>query len=450
MTASSIDLKKGDYPSAWINIRGYLHSYLGVDFPMPCDPVRDIEISLNQAIALMNKYFPLEIALQEWDEKILYEKNIPIPQPIVEMLYETSFFENKTLRPTPLCRAERLEKKLELPPSVKLYYKNEAASPLGSHKPNTAIPQVYYAAQEGKEMAVSSTGAAQWGCALAFACQHVGIKSTIFMVKPSYYAKSARIERMKKWGSTIIPSPSMLTQVGKTALSNSHLSISAALSRSEAIDFVRSTDSAFFAMGSVLESVCMHQTVIGQEAKKQLDYLGELPDIVIGCNGGGSNFSGLSYPFMIDKICNHKNIRFISAESTSYPTLANGIYNYASWEGGVMPRLKMYSLSPEFASPPNHTVGLRSHGMSQSLSQIKNITFDQQPLLETTLVKPEEAIQAGKIFKETEGWFPAPESAHAIHVAIQEALVAKKDLHKPKIILFGLSGTGETEEYIYE
>jgi tryptophan synthase beta chain len=350
----------------------------------------------------------------------------------------------KIYRPTPLVRAYDLEKALDTPAHI--YFKNESVSPVGSHKLNTALPQAYYCKQEGVTHLTTETGAGQWGTALAFAAKTFGLELFVYMVKISYEQKPYRRSLMQTWGAQVIASPSMSTNAGRKILSehpNYLGSLGTAIS--EAIELAMNTPNCKYTLGSVLNHVSLHQTVIGLEAEKQMEMAGEYPDIVIGCFGGGSNFSGISFPFLRHNIKDGKKTRFIAAEPASCPKLTRGVFEYDFGdEVGYTPLLPMFTLGHNFAPPHIHAGGLRYHGAGTIVSQLK-----KDNLVEAVDIDQLDSFKAGVLFAQTEGIVPAPESAHAIAVAIHEALKAKEE-GTPKTILFNLSGHGMVDMTAYD
>ena len=350
-------------------------------------------------------------------------------------------------RPTPLCRAVNLERVLGTP--AKIYYKYEGVSPAGSHKPNTAIPQAYYNQQAGIKKITTETGAGQWGCSMAFAGQMFGLDVRVFMVKVSYEQKPFRRSMMRTWGATVLPSPSPETQAGRNALTldpNNNGSLGLAIS--EAVEEAAQRPDTNYALGSVLNHVLLHQTVIGLEAKTQFDKIGVYPDIVIGPCGGGSSFGGIAFPFLADKIAGDKravNLRSIAVEPTSCPSLTKGAYAYDFGDAsGYTPLMKMFTLGHDFMPPGIHAGGLRYHGASPLVSQLFN-----EKLIEAVAVPQRATFEAGVLFSRTEGIVPAPESCHAIRAAIDEALKCKES-GESKVILINLTGHGHFDMAAYD
>jgi tryptophan synthase beta chain len=360
---------------------------------------------------------------------------IPIPEPVLDVL--------SLWRPTPLYRATRWEKALGTP--AKIFYKWEGASPVGSHKGNTAVAQAYYNKMEGVKRIATETGAGQWGTALSMACRFFGLECTVYMVKVSYNQKPYRKFMMNVYGATIYPSPSDKTSYGRKVLAEDpDCPGSLGIAISEAIEDAASAPDVKYSLGSVLNHVLLHQTVIGQEAIKQMEMAGAYPDVVIGCVGGGSNFAGLALPFMPDKFAG-KNIRFVAVEPTACPTITKGPYEYDFGDTAEMtPLLKMHTLGHSFIPPGIHAGGLRYHGMAPLISllvdkgYIEGVAYPQTPVFESAVS-----------FARTEGIIPAPESAHAIKATMEEALKAKQE-GKEKVILFNLSGHGLLDLAAYD
>lgn len=377
--------------------------------------------------------FAMELIKQE----VSGERFIEIPDEVQE-LYRLS-------RPTPLIRAANLEKALDTP--AKIYYKYEGVNPTGSHKTNTSIPQAYYNKKQGIKKLVTETGAGQWGCSLALACKHFELECEVFMVKVSYEQKPYRRTFMKLFGATVHPSPSELTQAGRDVLAadpNSPGSLGIAIS--EAVEVSLQRDDTNYTLGSVLNHVMLHQTIIGQEAKLQMELAGDYPDIVIGCVGGGSNFAGISFPFIHDKLNGTaKNMEVIGVEPASCPTLTKGKFEYDFGdEAGLTPLLKMYTLGHNFIPPSIHAGGLRYHGAAPTVSHLYH-----HGIISASAYEQNEVFQAAQLFAQTEGIVPAPESSHAIKEAIEQALKCKESGEK-KTILFNLSGHGFLDLGSYE
>lgn len=417
MNATKIFLNEQDMPRQWYN--------LAADFPKPMLPPLGPG---GQPISpdMLAPVFPMNLIEQE----VSSQRWIDIPEKVLEML--------KLWRPSPLYRAIRLEKYLGTP--AKIFYKNEGVSPAGSHKPNTAIPQAYYNKEFGIKRLTTETGAGQWGSALSFACSLIGLECKVFMVRISFDQKPFRRLMMETWGGKCIPSPSTETNAGRNILQeNPDTPGSLGIAISEAVEAAvsDSTGQTRYALGSVLNHVMLHQTIIGLEAKKQLAIAGiKKPDVVIACAGGGSNFAGLSFPFINDKI-HGAQIDIIPVEPSSCPTLTRAPFNYDFGDNAQMtPLLPMHSLGHKFVPPPIHAGGLRYHGMAPLVSHAAELG-----LITPRAIDQLECYEAAMIFARTEGFIPAPETSHAIAAAIQEAKKAKEE-GKEKVILFNWSGHG--------
>ena len=369
--------------------------------------------------------FPMNLIEQE----VSSQRWIDIPEEVLGVL--------KIWRPSPLIRAISLEKALGAP--VKIYYKNEGVSPPGSHKPNTAVPQAYYNKVFGIEKMTTETGAGQWGSALSFACSQFGIECLVFMVRISFDQKPYRKSMISVWGGKCIPSPSTQTRAGRDVLAkNPDTPGSLGIAISEAIETAVADESGKtrYSLGSVLNHVLLHQTIIGLEAKKQLEKIGDYPDVIIGCAGGGSNFAGLSFPFVLDKI-NGKEIAIYPVEPVACPTLTRAPFVYDHGDTArYTPLLPMYSLGHAFIPPPVHAGGLRYHGMAPQVSQLA-----AEGIIEPRAVSQLDAYEAGVAFARTEGAISAPETTHALACVIEEAKKAKEE-GKEKVILFNWSGHG--------
>jgi len=350
----------------------------------------------------------------------------------------------KIYRPTPLVRATELEKALDTPAHI--YFKNESVSPMGSHKLNSALPQAYYNKLDGTTNLTTETGAGQWGTAMAFAAKTFGLELAVYMVKISYEQKPYRRSLMQTWGAQVIASPSMSTKAGRKIITdhpNYQGSLGTAIS--EAIELAMQTPNCKYALGSVLNHVALHQTIIGLEAEKQMEMAEEYPDVVIGCFGGGSNFSGISFPFLRHNMTGEKHTRFIAAEPASCPKLTRGRFQYDFGdETGYTPLIPMFTLGHKFAPANIHAGGLRYHGAGSIVSQLL-----RDGLVEATAIRQLETFEAGVLFAQTEGIVPAPESTHAIATAIREAQQAKEE-GKKKVILFNLSGHGLIDMSAYD
>lgn len=377
--------------------------------------------------------FPMNLIEQE----VSTERWIDIPEPVLDIL--------TIWRPAPLVRARSLEKALGTP--ARIYYKNESVSPPGSHKPNTAVPQVYYNKIFGIERMTTETGAGQWGSALAFACAQFGMQCKVYMVRVSFDQKPYRKAMMETWGGQCVASPSTETRAGREALErdpDTPGSLGIAISEAIEAAVADETGKTRYSLGSVLNHVMLHQTIIGLEAKKQFAKIGEYPDIVIGCAGGGSNFAGLAFPFVLDKM-NGKKIEILPVEPSACPTLTRAPFVYDHGDTArYTPLLPMHSLGHAFVPPPIHTGGLRYHGMAPTVSQIVS-----EGLASPRSVTQLQALEAGLLAARTEGIIPAPESTHALACVIDEARKAKEE-GKEKVIVFSWSGHGLLDLTAYE
>jgi tryptophan synthase beta chain len=375
--------------------------------------------------------FPEALIMQE----VSGERWIPIPEPVREIY--------RLWRPSPLFRAYRLEQALGTP--AKIYYKYEGVSPAGSHKPNTAVPQAWYNRQAGIRRLTTETGAGQWGSALALAGQMFGMKIRVYMVKVSYEQKPFRRSMMQTWGAEVFASPTDMTESGRKILAADPASQgSLGIAISEAVEEAASRKDTNYSLGSVLNHVLLHQTVIGLEAKKQLEKIGEYPDVVLAACGGGSNFGGIAFPFFADKAAGRK-VRLVAVEPTSCPTLTKGKYAYDFGDAvGLTPLMKMYTLGHDFMPPGIHAGGLRYHGDSPLVSQLYH-----EKLIEAVAVPQLATFEAGVMFARAEGIIPAPESSHPVRAAIDEAMKCKKS-GEPKTILFNLSGHGHFDMASYD
>src|SRR6266540_2402490 len=379
----------------------------------------------------LSAIFPMALILQE----VSPEPEVEVPEAVREAY--------KLWRPTPLYRARRLEAELETP--ARIYYKYEGVSPAGSHKPNTAVPQAYYNKIFGTKRIATETGAGQWGTSIAMAAQMFGLECTVYMVKVSFEQKPYRKSMMQLWGAKVIASPSDQTNAGRGILAKDPRSPgSLGIAISEAVEDAATHEDTRYALGSVLNHVCMHQTVIGIEAKEQLKLAGDYPDVVIGCHGGGSNFAGIAFPFVADKAAG-KKVRVLAVEPTSCPTLTRGVYAYDYGDTAKMaPIAKMYTLGHDFMPPGIHAGGLRYHGASPLVSQLLDAK-----VIEARAVGQLACFEAAVQFARTELIIPAPESSHAIRAAIDEALRAKEE-GKERTILFNLSGHGHVDMAAYD
>ena len=420
-----IYLAEDEMPKAWYNVRADMKNK-----PAPLLNPGTLKPMTAQELGAV---FCDELVEQELDNDNPY---IPIPQEILDFY--------KMYRPSPLVRAYCLEEKLQTP--AKIYYKFEGNNTSGSHKLNSAIAQAYYAKNQGLKGVTTETGAGQWGTALSMACAYLGLDCKVYMVKCSYEQKPFRREVMRTYGASVTPSPSMTTEVGRKILEQ-HPGTTGSLgcAISEAVEAATSTPGYRYVLGSVLNQVLLHQSVIGLESKAAMDKYGVVPDIIIGCAGGGSNLGGLISPFMGEMLRGERNYRFIAVEPASCPSLTRGKFVYDFCDTGmVTPLAKMYTLGSNFIPSPNHAGGLRYHGMSPVVSQLYHDGY-----IEATSVEQTSVFAAAEQFARVEGILPAPESSHAIKVAIDEALKCK-ETGEEKTILFGLTGTGYFDMYAYE
>ena len=377
----------------------------------------------------LSAIFPMSLIEQEMSP----EETIEIPEEVRESY--------KLWRPTPLIRATRFEKALDTPAHI--YYKYEGTSPAGSHKLNSAVAQAYYNREAGTRKLVTETGAGQWGSALSLACQWFGIECEVFMVGVSYDQKPYRRAMIETWGASVHRSPSDLTEAGRSQ--SGHQSGSLGIAISEAVEVAAGSEDANYALGSVLNHVCLHQTVIGQEAIAAMEMAGEYPDVVVGCVGGGSNFAGLINPFLRENIRGGRKTRLLGAEPTACPTLTRGKYAYDFGDTvGMTPLMPMYTLGHDFVPAPVHAGGLRYHGDAPSLC-----AFVHEGLVEATAVPQGAAFEAALLFARTEGIIPGPEPAHAIRAVIEEAEAAKQ-AGEERTILLGLSGHGHFDMSAYQ
>lgn len=420
-----IYLDESELPKSWLNLRAFMDKKPAPLLnPKTLKPMTEEELS---------SIFCTELARQEVDDVTKY---VEIPDEIRDFY--------KMYRPAPLIRAYCLEKELKTP--AKIYYKFEGNNTSGSHKLNSAIAQAYYAKMQGLKGVTTETGAGQWGTALSMACSYFGLDCKVFMVKCSYEQKPFRREVMRTYGANVTPSPSPTTEVGKKILAEfpgTTGSLGCAIS--EAVEVASKTDGYRYALGSVLNQVLLHQSVIGLETKTALDKYGEKADIIIGCAGGGSNLGGLIAPFMVEKIKGERDYQIIAVEPASCPTLTRGKYAYDYCDTGkVCPLAKMYTLGSGYIPSSSHAGGLRYHGMTTTLSEL----YDQG-LMQARAVEQTEVFKAAVQFARIEGILPAPESSHAIKVAIDEALKCK-ETGEEKTIVFGLTGTGYFDMYAYQ
>ena len=418
-------LGEADIPRFWYNINA--------DMPVPPNPVLNPQTLEPVTPDFLSVLFPIDLILQE----VSTERYIEIPEEVREIY--------KLYRPTPLIRAMRLEKALNTPAHI--YYKYEGASPAGSHKPNTAIPQAYYNKLAGTKAMTTETGAGQWGSALALACNFFDIDLEVYMVKISYEQKPYRRVMMETYGAQVFASPTERTHFGRSVLQSDPESPgSLGIAISEAVEVaVTSGGTKKYSLGSVLGHVLLHQSVVGEEALKQMDLAGEYPDVVIGCVGGGSNFSGLAYPFLRQNLLDGQRTRLLAVEPTAAPSLTKGHYAFDYGDTARMaPIVKMYTLGHDFVPPPIHAGGLRYHGMAPSLCALYDAGY-----IEARAVPQLATFEAAIQFARCEGIIPAPESAHAIRAAIDEANDARVKGER-RIILFNLSGHGNFDMGAYE
>ena len=418
-------LQEKEIPEAWYNVVA----------EMPNKPRPMLNPATKQPLTAED-LFPLFSEEASRQEMNTADTWIEIPEEVRDMY--------KIWRPTPLVRARGLEKALDTPAHI--YFKNESVSPVGSHKLNSAVPQAYYCKQQGVTNITTETGAGQWGAALSLAAKHFGLELAVYMVKVSYHQKPYRRSIMETYGAEVIASPSMSTKAGRKIITdNPNYQGSLGTAISEAVELAMSTPNCKYVLGSVLNHVSLHQTVIGLEAEKQMAMAGEYPDIVIGCFGGGSNFSGISFPFMRHNFSGERNTRFIAAEPDSCPKLTRGVFQYDFGdEAGYTPLIPMLTLGHNFAPANIHAGGLRYHGAGSVVSQLK-----EDNLMEAVDIPQLETFAAATMFARSEGIIPAPESSHAIAAAIREAKKAK-EAGESKVILFNLSGHGLIDMSAYD
>lgn len=438
MPDTKILLEEKDIPTHWYNVVADMPNKPSPPLGPDGNPVGPDKLLTIFPMALLEQ----EMSCERW---------IPIPEPVREAY--------RMWRPSPLFRARRLEQMLGTP--AKIYYKYEGVSPAGSHKPNTAIPQAYYNKEAGIKRIATETGAGQWGSSMALAGRMFGLEVRVYMVKISYEQKPFRRSMMHTWGAEVFASPTDMTQAGRDALAkdpNSPGSLGIAIS--EAVEEAASRPDTNYALGSVLNHVCHQQTIIGLEAKKQFEKVGDYPDMIFAACGGGSNFAGAAFPFLADKAAGDKrakNLRLVAVEPSSCPTLTKGIYTYDFGDAsGYTPLMQMYTLGHDFVPPGIHAGGLRYHGDSPLVSQLLH-----EGLIEAQAVSQLATFEAGVAFAQAEGIIPAPESNHAIRACIDEALRCKAS-GEPKTLFFNLSGhghfdmasydryfAGELEDYVY-
>ena len=419
------ELNVSDLPTEWYNVNA--------DMPVPPAPVLHPQTMEPVTPDFLSVLFPMELILQE----VSTERYIQIPEEVREIY--------KLWRPTPLLRARRLEKVLDTPAHI--YYKYEGASPVGSHKPNTAVAQAFYNKTGGTQALTTETGAGQWGSALAMACNFFDLDLEVYMVKVSYQQKPYRRVLMQTFGADVFASPTDHTQYGRSVLEKDPDSPgSLGIAISEAVEAAATSGGKKkYSLGSVLNHVLMHQSVIGEEALKQMDLAGEYPDVVIGCVGGGSNFAGIAYPFLRENLQNGRSTRLLAVEPNATPSLTRGVYAFDYGDTARMaPIVKMYTLGHDFVPAPIHAGGLRYHGMAPSLCALYDAGY-----IQAKAVPQLATFEAATQFIRSEGIIPAPESAHAIRGAIDEALDAKEKGER-RVILFNLSGHGHFDMGAYQ
>lgn len=425
MTTKKILLEEKDIPSAWYNIVA----------DMKNKPLPPLNPATKQPLTPEDLYpiFAKELSAQELNQT---DQWIEIPDEVRDLY--------RMWRPTPLVRAYGLEKALDTPAHI--YFKNESISPIGSHKLNSAIAQAYYCKREGVSNITTETGAGQWGAAMSYAAKAFGLELAVYMVKISYEQKPYRRSIMQTFGAQVIASPSMSTKAGRKIITeNPQYMGSLGTAISEAVELAMQTPNCKYVLGSVLNHVALHQTVIGLEAEKQMEIAGEYPDVIVACFGGGSNFAGIAFPFLRHKFTEGKEIRVVAAEPASCPKLTHGVFQYDFGdEAGYTPLLPMYTLGHTFAPPHIHAGGLRYHGAGSIVSQLH-----KDGIMEATDVKQLDAFKAAVLFAQTESIIPAPESSHAIAAVIREAEQAKIE-GKQKTILFNLSGHGLIDMASYD
>ena len=418
-------LSEEDIPTQWYDIQADMKT-------KPLPPIHPVTHKPMKAEDLY-PIFAEELCKQELNQT---DSWIDIPEEVRDMY--------KYYRSTPLVRAYGLEKALDTPAHI--YFKNESVSPVGSHKLNSALAQAYYCKKQGVTNVTTETGAGQWGAALSYAAKVFGLEAAVYQVKISYEQKPYRRSIMQSYGAQVTASPSMSTRAGKDVLTrdpNNQGSLGTAIS--EAVELAMTTPNCKYVLGSVLNHVALHQTVIGLEAEKQMEMAGEYPDMVIACFGGGSNFGGISFPFMRHKISGEKNTRFIAAEPASCPKLTRGVFQYDFGDlSGLTPLLPMYTLGHNFMPANIHAGGLRYHGAGMIISQLL-----KDGLMEAVDIKQNESFRTGLLFAKAEGIIPAPESCHAIAATVQEALKCK-ETGEEKVILFNLSGHGLIDMSAYD
>ncbi|HZD42759.1 MAG TPA: TrpB-like pyridoxal phosphate-dependent enzyme [Methanomicrobiales archaeon] len=422
---TKIQLDEDQLPRQWYNVQA--------DLPTPLDPPLHPQTQKPVTPDDLKAIFPMELILQE----VSTTRHIDIPEEVLDIY--------RLWRPSPLYRAHRLEKYLKTP--ARIYYKWEGVSPAGSHKPNTAVAQAYYNMQEGVERLATETGAGQWGSALSFATQLFGMDCTVYMVRASYQQKPYRKMMMQAWGAECLPSPTTRTNSGRAVLEKDpNTTGSLGIAISEAVEDAATHDNTNYALGSVLNHVCLHQTVTGLETREQLASVDAYPDVVIGCVGGGSNFAGLSFPFAGDKMTGkHPDTDIVAVEPAACPTLTKGLFIYDFGDvAGLTPLLKMFTLGHDFVPPPIHAGGLRYHGDSPIVSRLVH-----DGVARAVAYHQNEVFEAAVTFARTEGIIIAPETAHAVKATIDAALECRKT-GEEKVIVFNNSGHGNFDLSAYE
>ncbi|MFW6112890.1 MAG: TrpB-like pyridoxal phosphate-dependent enzyme [Thermodesulfobacteriota bacterium] len=418
-----ICLSEAELPQEWYNIQP--------DLPRPLPPYLHPATGQPLGPDDLAPIFPMGLIAQE----VSQEPVIPIPDEVLRLY--------RLWRPTPLHRARFLEQALKTP--ARIYYKNESVSPPGSHKPNTAVAQAYYNKVEGVRRLATETGAGQWGSALAFACNAIGLECTVYMVKVSYYQKPYRRSLMHIWGSEVYPSPTDRTNAGRAILAaDPETSGSLGMAISEAVEDAATHEDTKYSLGSVLNHVMLHQTIVGLETKKQLALAEEVPDVLIGCVGGGSNFAGFCFPFVPEKL-KGRDLRIIAVEPTACPTLTRGLYAYDFGDTArLTPLIMMYTLGHSFVPPGIHAGGLRYHGDAPLMCLLVH-----EKVIEARAYKQNPVFEAAQLFAQTEGIIPAPETAHAIKAAVDEA-VRCREAKEAKCIVFNFSGHGHFDLAAYD
>ncbi|MFP4589596.1 MAG: TrpB-like pyridoxal phosphate-dependent enzyme [Candidatus Bipolaricaulota bacterium] len=424
MSNKMIFLNQSEMPTKWINPLPY--------FDKPLDPPIDPETEQPMEAKKLKSLLPETCVDQEMSQ----DKEIDIPEAVLEGY--------QLWRPSPLCRAIHLERYLETP--AKIFFKYEGVSPPGSHKPNTALAQTYYAKREGTKTLTTETGAGQWGSALSFTTSYFDLNCKVYMVRVSYNQKPYRKSMMESWNAKAVPSPSEETKAGRSFLDgDADTEGSLGMAISEAIEMAFGGEKTKYSLGSVLNHVLIHQSIVGQETKLQLEKIGLKPDVLIGCTGGGSNYGGLILPFLPEVLSGERDIRLISAEATACPTLTEGEFKYDFADSaGTTPLIKMHTLGHNFVPPGIHAGGLRYHGMAPILCRLKNLGY-----LDPRAFHQTRTFQDALKFSELEGYIPAPETSHAITATIEAALEAKKKNQSPTIV-FNFSGHGHFDMSSYD